>query len=50
VFTLGVLWNINPFDQWGVELGKRIARPLEKKLAAAQCTSYADLAALLYDE
>ena len=22
VFTQGVLWNINPFDQWGVELGK----------------------------
>ena len=22
VFTLGVLWNINSFDQWGVELGK----------------------------
>ena len=22
VFTRGVLWNINSFDQWGVELGK----------------------------
>jgi glucose-6-phosphate isomerase len=22
VFTQGVLWDINPFDQWGVELGK----------------------------
>jgi glucose-6-phosphate isomerase len=22
VFTQGVLWNINSFDQWGVELGK----------------------------
>ncbi|WP_096084811.1 glucose-6-phosphate isomerase [Agaribacterium haliotis] len=22
VYTLGVLWNINSFDQWGVELGK----------------------------
>ena len=22
VFTLGMLWNINSFDQWGVELGK----------------------------
>lgn len=22
VFTLGTLWQINPFDQWGVELGK----------------------------
>ena len=26
VFTQGVIWNINSFDQWGVELGKEIAR------------------------
>ncbi len=25
VFCLGVLWNINSFDQWGVELGKQLA-------------------------
>jgi glucose-6-phosphate isomerase len=25
VFTLGVFWNLNPFDQWGVELGKQLA-------------------------
>jgi glucose-6-phosphate isomerase len=25
VFTQGVIWNINPFDQWGVELGKELA-------------------------
>jgi len=25
VFTQGILWNINSFDQWGVELGKRVA-------------------------
>jgi glucose-6-phosphate isomerase len=25
VFTQGVIWNINPFDQWGVELGKVLA-------------------------
>jgi glucose-6-phosphate isomerase len=25
VFTQGVLWNINAFDQWGVELGKQAA-------------------------
>lgn len=25
VFVMSVLWDINPFDQWGVELGKRIA-------------------------
>ncbi len=26
VFTQGVLWNLNSFDQWGVELGKQLAR------------------------
>lgn len=25
VFVMSVLWDINPFDQWGVELGKKIA-------------------------
>ena len=25
VFTEGVLWGINPFDQWGVEFGKKLA-------------------------
>jgi glucose-6-phosphate isomerase len=25
VFTQGVIWNINSFDQWGVELGKEMA-------------------------
>jgi glucose-6-phosphate isomerase len=25
VFTQSVIWNINPFDQWGVELGKQLA-------------------------
>ena len=28
VFTQSVLWNINPFDQWGVEKGKNIADQL----------------------
>jgi glucose-6-phosphate isomerase len=25
VFTQGTIWNINSFDQWGVELGKKLA-------------------------
>ena len=28
VFCLGVLWNLNSFDQWGVELGKQLATQL----------------------
>ena len=25
VFTLGAIWQIDSFDQWGVELGKKLA-------------------------
>ena len=28
VFTQGVIWGINSFDQWGVELGKKLAESL----------------------
>src|SRR5262249_55210813 len=28
VFTQGVIWGINSFDQWGVELGKKLAEQL----------------------
>jgi len=28
VFVQSVIWNINPFDQWGVELGKEVATTL----------------------
>jgi glucose-6-phosphate isomerase len=31
VFTQGVLWNINSFDQWGVELGKQMANRILSK-------------------
>ncbi|MDN5939636.1 MAG: glucose-6-phosphate isomerase, partial [Salinisphaera sp.] len=33
VFTQGVIWNIDSFDQWGVELGKQLA---ERTLADIQ--------------
>jgi glucose-6-phosphate isomerase len=33
VFCLGVLWNLNSFDQWGVELGKQLASRLTPLLA-----------------
>ncbi len=32
VFTQSVLWNINPFDQWGVELGKVLAERIIPEL------------------
>ena len=39
VFVQSVIWNINPFDQWGVELGKDIANKLITKLKTSDpCT------------
>lgn len=32
VFVAGTVWGINSFDQWGVELGKTLARDLRKRL------------------
>jgi glucose-6-phosphate isomerase len=32
VFTQGAVWNINSFDQWGVELGKVLAKKIEPEL------------------
>ena len=28
IFVQGVIWNLNSFDQWGVELGKQLAKPI----------------------
>lgn len=35
VFTQGVIWNIDSFDQWGVELGKVLAQRIVAELADA---------------
>ena len=32
VFTQGAVWDINPFDQWGVELGKALAQAIVPEL------------------
>jgi glucose-6-phosphate isomerase len=34
VFVQGVIWNINSFDQWGVELGKQLAKAILPQLKA----------------
>ena len=36
VFTQGVIWNINPFDQWGVELGKVLAQRIIPELESRE--------------
>jgi len=33
IFAQGVIWNINSFDQWGVELGKQLAQAIAPELA-----------------
>ena len=35
VFVQGVIWDINPFDQWGVELGKVLAQRIIPELESA---------------
>jgi glucose-6-phosphate isomerase len=35
VHTQAVIWNINPFDQWGVELGKDLATSILPQLESA---------------
>jgi glucose-6-phosphate isomerase len=32
IFTQGIIWNVNSFDQWGVELGKQLANTILNEL------------------
>ena len=34
IFVQGIIWNINSFDQWGVELGKKLAQTILSELEA----------------
>ena len=43
-FVQGILWNINSFDQWGVELGKKLAAKLIDDLADSLETTAHDSA------
>lgn len=33
IFTQGIIWDINSYDQWGVELGKQLAKAIEPELS-----------------
>ncbi len=35
IFVQGVIWNINSYDQWGVELGKQLAKVILPELAGS---------------
>ncbi len=39
VFAQGAVWNINSFDQWGVELGKQLANGVLEDLTAKKARS-----------
>ena len=39
VFVSGSLWGINSFDQWGVELGKVLAKNLEQRLRTGDASA-----------
>ena len=40
VFVQGVVWGVNSFDQWGVELGKVLANRITPELTAADSPAH----------
>ncbi len=42
VFTQGMIWDINSFDQWGVELGKALAQKISKQMGAGTADAKLD--------
>ena len=39
IFSQGIIWNINSFDQWGVEFGKQLANTILSELEDASLTT-----------
>ncbi|XP_071858083.1 glucose-6-phosphate isomerase [Bombus fervidus] len=42
IFVQGIIWDINSFDQWGVELGKQLAKVIEPELESTQAVTNHD--------
>lgn len=42
IFTQGIIWDINSYDQWGVELGKQLAKVIQPELKGAGTVSSHD--------
>jgi len=42
VFVQGAIWQINSFDQWGVELGKQLAPPIRAALSSVRAVGEHD--------
>jgi glucose-6-phosphate isomerase len=42
IFVQGIIWNINSFDQWGVELGKQLAKAILPELKSGDAVKSHD--------
>jgi glucose-6-phosphate isomerase len=42
IFVQGIVWNVNSYDQWGVELGKQLANVIVPELEAGAAISTHD--------
>ncbi|MBK1694829.1 glucose-6-phosphate isomerase [Chromatium weissei] len=42
IFTQGIIWNVNSFDQWGVELGKQLASVILDEIQFGKITANHD--------
>jgi len=42
IFVQGVIWDINSYDQWGVELGKQLAKAIEPEMVGPEPVSSHD--------
>ena len=49
VFVSGSVWGINSFDQWGVELGKVLAKDIHARMASGDVTGLDPSTAVLLD-
>jgi glucose-6-phosphate isomerase len=43
IFTQGVVWGVNSYDQWGVELGKQLASLILDELRSGRVTEDHDV-------
>ncbi len=42
IFVQGIVWNLNSYDQWGVELGKQLAKRIQPELNASETVTSHD--------
>jgi len=42
IFVQGIIWRINSFDQWGVELGKQMASDILPRLSESEAVTQYD--------